>query len=184
MIVGMVGDMGSGKTLLMTMLLKQDFDNDRTILCNYHLNFKYELLKVKKLIDEAKNNKQLKNLTLGLDELHISVDARTSMSKRNRIFSYLVTQTRKRSVDLYYTTQFFDQVEKRVRQNTVYIFRCKRLKENMFYYRLYKKSDDFTLGEESGFIPKNAFIIRGENAKEIYKLYDTEEMIMDFGDEE
>lgn len=78
----------------------------------------YKELIVEDLLKNEKEDISLKNATLGIDELTVYVDCRVSASKRNIFFSYLVLQSRKRSVDLYYTTQDFSMIDKRVFHHT------------------------------------------------------------------
>jgi hypothetical protein len=181
MIVGIVGDRGSGKTLLQVFFLHKDFQANRQIYSNFHLKFKYTLLDLKILLEHIKVKAQLYNATLAIDEIHVFFEARRSMSKKNIVGSYLTTQSRKRSLDIYYTTQYFYQVDKRIRDNTDYLIRAQKIDDDFYHYILYKKSISITL--EAGDYEKiNEFFLRGRNAKKYYELYDTEEIIMDLGD--
>lgn len=75
---------------------------------------------------------ELLNSVVAIDECHVFFDSRNSQLKRNKIFSKFITQSRKRSVDLIYTTQdkspeYFllsGQVELRLRKLTDYIIFC------------------------------------------------------------
>jgi ABC-type dipeptide/oligopeptide/nickel transport system ATPase component len=185
MILGIVGEMGSGKTLLMTYFLYGDFLENRQIYSNYHLEFKYSLIKLKELIEKAKHKEQLKNATIGIDEIHIFFESRRSGSKKNIVGSYLVTQSRKRSLDIVYTTQFFYQVEKRIRDNTQYLIRSHKVADDVYQYEFHKRVDTLTIEGGGGeFQLIKTFIIRHKSARAIYKLYDTEEVIMDLGEDE
>ncbi len=127
MIVGIIGKRGCGKTITMAKTVDDMLKKGKTIYTNFHIN--------KKAIDKKYHNKinlldaeffknykdfKLYNCALFLDEIYVYIDARSSMSKRNRLWSYFINQTRKRDVDLYFTTQFFRQVELRLRENTEY----------------------------------------------------------------
>lgn len=156
MLIGIVGDLGAGKTLTMTKLLREDFVKKQCdIYANYHLEFKH------KKLDSAfmKNFKTLNlhNCSIGIDEIHIFIDSRSSMKASSKIISYFLLQTRKRNVDLYYTTQFLNQVDKRLRNISDIIIQCNRLKRRM--------SKDFMI--------VNTFNLR--NGRKIRKVFDPEQ---------
>lgn len=181
MIIGIVGDRGSGKTLFQTYLANCDFKGGREIYANYHLKFAYKLLNLKDLLTKIQNKEQLKNCTLLIDEIHIFFESRRSGSKKNLAGSYLATQSRKRSLDILYTTQYLGQVEKRIRDNTDYLVRSFKIDEEFFKYDIYKKVDSFTL-ETGDYDLIKTLYLQGENSKKIYDMYDTEEIIMDLGE--
>ncbi len=134
MLIGIQGGLGTGKTLLLTKYLLNDAFKGYTILSNYKLiNIPHKKLVVEELIknpDDTSDDIQLKNCTIGIDELTVYADCRLSGSKRNVFFSYLVLQSRKRSVDLYYTTQDFSMIDKRVIAHTHIQIMCNSLYNN------------------------------------------------------
>jgi len=90
------------------------------------------------------------------------------MTKKNKIISYFITQSRKRNLVLLYTTQQSHQIDKRLRSNTDYFIKCENLtpnaKKDMF---IRWKINDMEGHEKS-------FIVRGDA---YFKLYDTHQMI-------
>jgi len=119
MLIGIQGGLGDGKTIMLTRYLLHDFNKGHKILCNYQLfNIEYENLIVENLLKNEQDGIHLKNVTIGIDELTVYADCRLSMSKANLLFGYLVLQSRKRSVDIYYTTQDFRMIDKRVLHHT------------------------------------------------------------------
>jgi hypothetical protein len=121
MIVGIAGGLGSGKTLLMTRYLKQDSDAGRKVYANYGLrNMEYEKLDMGLLVA---NELDLQNASIGIDELTLYMDARSSMG--NKYLSYFILQSRKRNVCLYYTTQNINMIDRRVREHTMVYVYCK-----------------------------------------------------------
>ncbi len=125
MIVGFIGDIGGGKTASMVReaYLKHLKDGTK-IISNMHLNFEHEFITLDDFMLMVENKEGLNDCILLLDEMHIWIDARTSMSKRNRAISYFALQTRKASVDLYYTTQYLIQVDVRIRNLTSMLIEC------------------------------------------------------------
>ncbi len=63
------------------------------------------------------NDVELKNTSVVLDEAYLYVDSRLTQSSFSRLMTYFVMQTRKRNVDLYITTQQFENVDIRLRRN-------------------------------------------------------------------
>lgn len=128
MILAFVGTVGSGKTLSAVYECYQYYKRlGYTVYSNIGLNFPHVKLTRKVLDQLIKEKKGLQNAVLLMDEIHISVDSRSSMSKRNKAISYFILQTRKRNVRLLYTTQHLHQVDKRLRDTTDIICFCKNL---------------------------------------------------------
>lgn len=122
MFYGMIGKKGSGKTLLLTYLLKKfsDADDKLKIFTNYTLNdIKHEPINFTKLF---KDNIEIKNAVVGVDEIYLIADCRDSMSKRNKLFSYLLYQTRKASVTIFYTAVSYSTIDIRLRKGSDGIF--------------------------------------------------------------
>lgn len=176
MIVGIIGKRGCGKTLTMAKTVIDMLKKGKTIYTNFHLNKKYIDKKYHKkihLLDNEffKNYKDFKlyNCALFIDEIYVYIDSRTSSSKRNRLWSYFINQTRKRDVDLYYTTQFFRQVELRLRENT-----------EIFIYPQIIKQDTTTIVSDVIYSYENTLKRIGVErfvGNDYFNVYDTDEII-------
>lgn len=120
MLIGIEGGLGAGKTIIaVRYCLIDKIKYHKNIMCNIGLkNIDYEQVDVNKLLEYGNKNVHLYNYTVFIDELTVFVDCRTSTSKSNRIFSYLVLQSRKRNVDIYYTTQDLGMIDFRVVNHT------------------------------------------------------------------
>lgn len=172
MIIGVIGDRGSGKTLFMTREAHMQYLNGKKIYSNYKLKFpesektkKPELLPNEFFINYEDHN--LKNCCLFLDEVYVYIDSRTSISRTNKIMSYFFNQTRKTGVDLYYSTQFFSQVDKRLRHNT----------ERFVLPKAFKLKDNIVIqvdicNRDLKVLDKWQFL-----GKPYYNFYDTDEII-------
>lgn len=117
-IVGVIGAMGSGKTLFATSLAFKLKDNYK-IMTNYEVSFRDDVITPDKMgafFDRV--NKVNDDTLMIIDEFHIFTDSRLSSSRHNILMSYFITQTRKQNIQLIYTTQQFGQVDVRVRDNT------------------------------------------------------------------
>jgi len=124
MIVGYVGNMGSGKTLSMVKEAFNLFNKGYTIYSNIKLNFPHKVLDMEEILSYANEDKSFHKAVFLIDEAHIFIDSRRSASKRSLLMTYFITQTRKKDVTLLYTTQNIGQVEKRLRQQTDIICEC------------------------------------------------------------
>lgn len=109
---GIVGELGSGKTLTLSYLaLKNWLIKGRIIYSNYHL---YHIPYF-----EITTVRQLDIMIEGVfvaDEFWVNVDARTSTKSRNRIVSDIARRSRKRNLEYIYTSQTLDQIDKRIRK--------------------------------------------------------------------
>lgn len=179
MIVGVIGKRGSGKTLTMVKQIMDDLNKGKNIFLNFHLKLKHINKKYHKkihLLDDEffkdYENFKLRNCSLFLDEIYVYIDSRTSGSKRNRIWSYFINQTRKRDISLYYTVQLFSSVEKRLRlQTELFIFPS--IKENnkeKFIVNTIAIPQDFSEMPKI----KGKFIFKGND---YYKFYSTDEIV-------
>lgn len=162
MLAAIVGPMGGGKTCLMTYLLYKDLkERDRIILANYGVRFPHQALDFTTLLDAK--NVQLINATVGIDEAWLFFDARASSTKRNRMVSHVLLQSRKRSVDVYVTAQAFKQLDLRFRQNCDYVVLVRMRKDHIFG-RIFNR--------DTGRWTKMLV-----NAAPIFSLYDTNELV-------
>lgn len=127
MIIGIEGFLGDGKTVLMVRYLKKDYLKGRKIYANFKLNnIEYDKLNINDFLNTESSNK-FKNCTIGIDEITLFMDCRRSSRKENIAISTLLRQSRKRSLDIYYTCQNLDETDLRlVRYTSIFIIaqRC------------------------------------------------------------
>jgi len=135
MLATIEGPMGSGKTATATMIALQDYQENRAIFSNYHLNFPHTSFSQEMFFKLNEDDFQLNNCTILADEGYLYMDARTSMSTGNRALHYYAMQTRKRDVDMYITTQSYKKIDQRIREAVTTRIRCK------FLGRLYANTD-------------------------------------------
>jgi len=118
MLIAILGPLGCGKTLGMTFLgLKSYFAYNRRVklYSNYHL-FGVPFIYVKSPEDIEMMHE---GIFLG-DELWLWLDSRASQSKKNKMISKILGKSRKRGIEIFYTTQDFSQIDKRIRKITDY----------------------------------------------------------------
>jgi hypothetical protein len=123
MIIGYVGNMGDGKTYnAIYDILRLRKLKGCNVYSNTPLKIPHDTLTIEYLENIVEQGiKPKENSIFFIDEIHIWLDSRTSVSKRNRILSYFLSQTRKLSSDydtgliLMFTTQYVHQIDKRLR---------------------------------------------------------------------
>lgn len=116
----------------MTYLLKKQFQRyGSPLFTNYHLRggLPFTYMECQDMIAWSKIKKakdgtnlgpmvDLQRAAIGLDEVHTWADSRVSGRQQNRVFSYLMLQSSKDDVNIYWTSQREGQVDKRLRQQT------------------------------------------------------------------
>jgi hypothetical protein len=180
-ITGITGNLGSGKTLIMSVLAYSDWCADgREVFSNYRLSFPFKFLSMR-ILKELFSKKSMRVADFVIDEMQIFMDSRNSGSERNKLMSYWILQTRKRKVNLLYTTQFYGQVDIRLRNATATRVECVN-------FGTYENPDlEFTiskraeLNDELYFLPIKRF--RLSDPKKFFELYDTNELIDPFAEE-
>lgn len=175
------GNLGSGKTLIMSILGYADYKADeRPVYSNYGLAFPHKMLNMG-LIKSLFKEKHLKVADYLIDELPLFCDSRRSGSEKNILIMGWVMQTRKRKVNLIGTGQFYGMFDVRLRNVCQTRVECVN-------FGTYENPDlEFTIskraevGDELFFVPVKRF--RLSDPKRFYELYDTDETIDPFMDE-
>jgi len=169
MLIGIEGNIGTGKTLYLVRCLKQDSDNGKNIYTNLDLKgIKHKNFDIDEFLT-GDNNKELFNATIGLDEITVMMDCRLGSSKQNLLMGYLVLQSRKRNIDIYYTTQSLELVDyKRLVKYTSYIVFCEKFPDDKLEdFRKYSFFDTYN----------QTFNQKYMDIRPFYKYYDTNQII-------
>lgn len=117
-VIGIYGHKGSGKTTTMVLfiLLESLSGTRNNLFCNIFLDIdKFQFLRGHDMIELTK---KLNDSVVGIDELHEYADSRESGSFQNKRVSDFFLQSRHTKSNIYYTTQYKDQVDKRIRRIT------------------------------------------------------------------
>jgi len=112
MLIAIIGDLGSGKTLTLTFFALMYYVSNRTVYANYHLAFPHVYVSDINMLNEIRYGGFFG------DELWLWIDSRASSSARNRFVSMILAKSRKRKLDIFYTTQIFRQIDLRIRRLT------------------------------------------------------------------
>lgn len=185
-IFGIEGGIGSGKTMTLVYYALRDLKEGKRIFSN--VKFKNlsadEKSRITYLTKDAINNMfneiksgrfDMKNSTVIIQEAHNYVDSRTSMTDKNRVFSYWILQSRHTgagSCDIMYDTQELGQVDKRLRNNTDFIMRP----------QIYTKLEngmpvDVSVLIEAKIGQRWCKFTEMYNGLEVIKFYDTHEIV-------
>jgi len=109
---GIVGELGSGKTLSLTYLAWKNWFFRRTkMYSTYHL---YKIPYI--LIDSTQKLDYMRDGFVAGDEYWSICDARCSVSRRNKIVANMLLRSRKRNLNLTMTAQMIDLFDKRMRK--------------------------------------------------------------------
>ena len=122
-VYGVIGNIGSGKTLFLTAMAYEEWKIKTNIYANYNLRFEFEKFCLNKEIQRENDNDNF----FVLDELWLSMDSRESNKDSNKIFTKALLQSRKwggKSIrnDVLYSTQSFSQIDVRTRRITSLLF--------------------------------------------------------------
>ena len=134
-IYGIEGGIGTGKTLTGHTIAYNDLLTGKHLYTNIKLkNTPKHLLKnvtymtkdlMMDIFEKVKTGTwDMTNSTVFIQEAHNYMDSRNSASKKNKVLSYWILQSRhtgKGSCDIIYDTQALSQVDIRLRRNTDFI---------------------------------------------------------------
>jgi len=158
MLIVILGNYGSGKTLLLTYLATK---TKRNIFSNFGLKIKnYNSLDVLDLLNLPNN------IDVFLDEAYTWLESRLSGKAINRYLSYILLQSRKRTLDIYCTAQLFSTIDIRFRHKSDIIIECHKYKDG-FHYKFFNKNT----------FKRKYLILPFSESIKYYKYYDTYEIV-------
>lgn len=174
MIYGITGKAGSGKTYFMVRLCKKYLQEGRNVFCNVKINEENLNLKAKKGKEIGKlyywdNLNQFRKVHSGIilmDEAGAYFNSRkwSSLSEEDLV---KFQQHRKDGLEIIYSAQNFDFVDKVIRQLTNLIYVCRKM-GNLFWTSLY--DPDYVNNKQKKTCYGRQFYFLDE---EITKSYDT-----------
>lgn len=140
-----IGQQGSGKTVFITKLMIDNLKNKKRVFSNYTLfDVDYvkvtlsdrdnDLLKdVPKILDLLEDDPNYFNDSIILlDEMHLDLDSLDFMRKNNRRMQVFFSQLRKRNILLLGTTQYFMNVDIRIRRQCLNVFDMENIGKGLF----------------------------------------------------
>lgn len=176
-VTGIFGWKGAGKTVVQTLFLylESQMQTKPVIYANYDLKgFSFEWLKGDDIVEIAEH---LQNSAIGIDELHEYADCRSSGTQQNKRVADFFLQSRHTNANIYYTTQYKDQVDKRIRRITDVDIIC----ENLMIDTDGDGDDDlFRITMKDRRTRDSPIVIRKIYATPIFGMYDSTERINPF----
>jgi hypothetical protein len=164
-LVAIIGELGCGKTLALTFLAWHNYQNKgKKIFSNYKFKtipFEY--------VSEAEDINNMHSGFFAGDELWLWLDSRSSHSKKNKFISSILIKSRKRNLEIVYTTQSFFQIDVRVRNITDFIITPVLSKSERTCKLLWYTKESFMMN-------KPVKIIKFKT-KDFFDMYDTTEEI-------
>lgn len=156
-----VGDVGSGKTLLMTYLCSLE---QRPVYANYRINKEnWNRLQPQMIYD-------ISDSLIAIDELFVWLNSRVSSSVLHEYLTAMLLQSRKNKTDYIGTVQMFRTVDINFREMCDYVIIARNDTANQqFRYELMKNSSIKPFVKH--------FVIPYSKAAMIFPLYDTNEKI-------
>ena len=162
MLVVILGAKGSGKTLFATRMA---INSKRDVYANYWIDIEnYKPLEIMDFIDLPNN------VDVMIDEGYTWLESRTSSFFLNRFLSYILWQSRKRTIDIYLTAQRFRSLDLRFRDESDILVKCKT--------RLDLEKDDFKYAIL--WVAENKekhFTLSYKDAKKYFDKFDTYEIV-------
>lgn len=175
-VVGIYGWKGSGKTTALTLFLWLESlqSSRKNLYCNYKLKFPFQWLAGQDMIELTD---KLMDAAVGIDELHEYADARASGTMQNKRVADFFLQSRHTRSNVYYTTQYKDQVDKRIRRITDIDIVC----ENLFIDSDHDGDDDvFRMTYLDRRRLDQLPIVKDFYARPIFDMFDSTERINPF----
>ncbi len=165
MLAIILGKLGSGKTLIMTLLALADI---RDIWSNYQIkDSRYNELDIPDLFDLPDK------IILLMDEAYSWIESRVSSTSLNEYLSSILYHSRKAFTDIYLTTPEFSAIDKRFRKLANYIVFCgyrSNFESDDFHFIFYDK-DNNSYG---------SMTLLYQDAIQFFKLYNTYEKVDSF----
>jgi hypothetical protein len=159
MLVGIMGKMGAGKTLSMSILAEY-----AAWVMKSPLHANYGLQGAEK-IRTTNDIWEMENGIFCFDEIWLTLDSR--LWKDNVFLTRWINQTRKKKLIVFYTTQHIRQVELRVRNATDILIYCDKTPAGHWLQFVDWQYQE--LGRR--------YLISHETAARFYKVYDTYEVL-------
>lgn len=122
MITLIIGRQGSGKTLFLVKKAYEYYLEGKTIYSNIKLNFPFKQIDYDDIV-----NCRLKNSVVILDEIHLLLSARNSMSKMSRLIcDGFLSMVRKMGLTILASTQTERKVDVRFREEKDFLIACNK----------------------------------------------------------
>lgn len=160
--------LGAGKTLSLTLLAYIAHMSGMKIWANYHLAFKAKYLWGPEQLEQALEDRTLRNCMISFDDINTLIDSRRGTARINRVVTYFAQQARKRNLILAFSAPLLIWTDVRLDD----------LADWVIYARFLEDTEEvmWSLYDRRYFPPITQNITF--SAKPVYPLYNTEEIIL------
>jgi len=168
---------GTGKTCSMTGFAYMDYLDGGIIYSNYFTNFSHEILGFQAIINKIKGIKS-PNVKICISEMQNVLNSIGSTQQQVLFIDSFASQMRKIDVDLYYDTQRWMNVHKRLRVHTDVVlipYKCHMDNRACYFNRCQKPHKIFVYSHK----PFREKPIQCFDATEVGKMYNTFEIVYD-----
>lgn len=175
-VCGLYGWKGAGKTTALTLFgyLESMVGIRKNMFSNYKVEFPFQWLQGHDMIELTD---KLNDSVILIDELHEYADSRNSGTLQNKRVSDFFLQSRHTNSNVYYSTQYKDQIDKRIRRITDIDIVC----ENLFMDLDHDGDDDlFKITIADRRTPEKRPKELKFYAKPIFDLFDSTEKVNPF----
>ena len=122
MISLVIGRQGSGKTLFLVKMAYEYYKQGKTIYSNIKLNFPFKAIDYNDIVEC-----RLKNAVVIIDEIHLLLSSRNSLSKISRlIVDGFLSMVRKMGLIIIASTQTERKVDIRFREEKDFLYACNK----------------------------------------------------------
>lgn len=170
-IFSILGERGDGKSLTMVVIAKLASDNGIKIFANFTLyDIPYTHISFR---DLAKFPEELKDALVLIDEAYVEADAYDFFNKKVQHITLFTRQLRKRGLTLFWASQDFTSVARRLRGQSDFILECSKTKiKGVVYLQLFNYRESLENGEHKRI---SHLIMDG---RPYFNYYDTNEIIL------
>jgi hypothetical protein len=182
MIIIVLGQQGSGKTLFLAREGFKAYQQGMTVYSNFDLKYPHKILTFDDMLQC-----QLSNAIVILDEAALwGLGSRDFGSKKNKIITgQFLVQCRKQGVCLYCSSQWIGLLEIRIRQLCDYVIHCKKYlldtatktTHEAIQSKNYRRDIPIIIECEWNDIAQDKVAYQYFYANDLYRLYDTREVI-------
>ncbi len=109
-LMGIIGNLGAGKTLALTYLAWRNYRKGLRVYANYDIKIPYTPIRT------VRDILAMQDGFFAGDELWSWIDCRASMQKKNMVIGNFLLTSRKRDVNFAFTAQSFNQIDIRIRR--------------------------------------------------------------------
>lgn len=123
--IGLFGKRGSGKTAVMTKMLKDEVKENGKKVWYWPKEYEFKYGQYISATELFSLPSYLQDGAIGIDEIQVLANSTQAISTRNQMLSVFLQQVRKRGINVYFTSNEPERLDKSIARHTNIHFRCK-----------------------------------------------------------